>query len=110
RAKSVAAFSHRYPGWNEFVFDLCKRRFDELLHMISILTFSRKDRRLLDYLEKKSVLLGRTTLQLTHQQIADDLGTSREVISRLLKKLEHEGYLTLQHRSVTLLGEKNAKL
>jgi len=88
--------AQKYSEWNEFIFELFNHKFDELLNVIKILTFSNKDTRLLEYLKKEVQLKGNTTLKTTHQHIADDLGSSREVISRLLKKLEHEGVLTLK--------------
>lgn len=86
----------KYPRWNEFVYDLFDIKFDELLNVIEILTFSNKDTRLLEYLKKEAKLKKSNMLLTTHQQIAFDLGSSREVISRLLKKLEFEGYLELK--------------
>ena len=70
-----------------------------------ILTFSNKDARLLEYLKKEARLKNISTLQTTHQQIAYDLGSSREVISRLLKKLEVDGFIKLGQGSVTLLSD-----
>ena len=98
----MATFNHLYRGWNTFLYSLFKDKYDELLHIITILTFSNKDHRLLDYLHTQAALKGSSRLALTHQQIADDLGTKREVISRLLKRLEHEGAVELQHRQIVL--------
>ena len=101
-AESAITFNHKYAGWNEFFFGLFNTKYTELLRIIEILTFSRKDKRLLDYLQKQASLKSSQTLFLTHQQIADDLGATREVISRLLKKLENEGILRLEHRKIIL--------
>lgn len=95
----------KYPKWNEFIYDLFNLKFDELLNVIEILTFSNKDARLLEYLKKEARLKKTSTLQTTHQHIAYDLGSSREVISRLLKKLEVEGFIKLGQGSVTLLSD-----
>jgi CRP/FNR family transcriptional regulator len=78
-------------------------KFEELLNVIEILTFSNKDTRLLEYIKKEAQLKRTDTLATTHQHIADDLGSSREVISRLLKKLETEGVVKLAQGSITLL-------
>lgn len=96
------AIAKKYPRWNEFIYDLFDLKFDELLNVVKILTFSNKDKRLLEYLKKEASLKG-NVLKTTHQQIAYDLGSSREVISRLLKKLEVDGFLRLHQGSVTLL-------
>ena len=102
-ANKALQIAKKYPEWNEFLFDLFNSKFDELLNMVEILTFSNKDARLLEYLKKEASLKNTNTLQTTHQHIAYDLGSSREVISRLLKKLETEGKLLLGQGSITLL-------
>ncbi|MFD0862917.1 Crp/Fnr family transcriptional regulator [Sungkyunkwania multivorans] len=89
--------------WNEFIYDLFNLKFEELLTTIETLTFSNKDKRLLDYLKKEAKLKGNTILQTTHQQIAYELGSSREVISRLLKKLENEGIVSLKQGAIKIL-------
>jgi CRP/FNR family transcriptional regulator len=103
-ADKALQIAKKYPRWNEFIYDLFNLKFDELLNVIEILTFSNKDIRLLEYLKKEAKLKNTNTLQTTHQHIADDLGSSREVISRLLKKLEIEGRIKLAQGSVTLLS------
>ncbi|MCK8520067.1 Crp/Fnr family transcriptional regulator [Aquimarina sp. D1M17] len=92
-----------YPQWNEFMYDLFNLKFEELLNVIEILTFSKKETRLIEYLKKEALLKKSNVLHTTHQHIAYDLGSSREVISRLLKKLEHQGVLRLQQGIVELL-------
>lgn len=102
-ASLAVAFSRKYQGWNEFLFQLFKDKYSELLHIIQVLTFDNKDRRLLDYLQNERKLKGSSSIRITHQKIADDIGATREVVSRLLKKLEHDGYLKLEHRKIILL-------
>ncbi|WP_299676703.1 Crp/Fnr family transcriptional regulator [uncultured Dokdonia sp.] len=93
----------KYPKWNEFIYDLFNVKFEELLNVIKILTFSNKDIRLLEYLKKEASLKGNKLLHTTHQHIAYDLGSSREVISRLLKKLENEGKVILKQGTIKVL-------
>lgn len=95
--------AQKYPKWNEFIYELFSHKFLELINVIKVLTFSNKDTRLMEYLKKSVAIKGSNTVQATHQQIADDLGSSREVISRLLKKLEHEGLVKLHQGSIELL-------
>ncbi len=95
--------AQKYPKWNEFIYELFSHKFLELINVIKVLTFSNKDTRLLEYLKKAVAIKGSNSVQATHQQIADDLGSSREVISRLLKKLEHQGLVRLQQGSIELL-------
>lgn len=101
-ADKALRIAKNYQRWNEFIYDLFNLKFDELLNVVKILTFSNKDTRLLEYLKREAALKGRV-LRTTHQQIAYDLGSSREVISRLLKKLEVDGYVTLKQGSITLV-------
>lgn len=101
-ADKALSIAKKYPKWNEFIYDLFNLKFDELLKVIEILTFSNKDARLLEYLKKESKLKNTKTLLTTHQQIAYELGSSREVISRLLKKLEGEGKIKLSQGNITL--------
>jgi len=93
----------KYPKWNEFIYELFNIKFEELLNVIKILTFSNKDIRLLEYLKKEVILKKNTVLHTTHQQIAFELGSSREVISRLLKKLENEGVIVLKQGSIEVV-------
>jgi len=95
-ADKAISIAKAYPQWNEFIYDLFNFKFEELINVIEILTFSNKDKRLLEYLKKEARLKGSTLLHTTHQQIAYDLGSSREVISRLLKKLEQDGLIHLK--------------
>ncbi|WP_299678773.1 Crp/Fnr family transcriptional regulator [uncultured Tenacibaculum sp.] len=104
-ANKAFEIAKKYPKWNEFIYDLFDLKFDELLNIIEILTFSNKNVRLLEYLKKETSLKKNNTLQTTHQQIAYELGSSREVISRLLKKLEVDGLVKLGQGKVTLINE-----
>ena len=97
------AIAKKFPRWNEFIYELFNHKFEELLNVIKILTFSNKDIRLLEYLRKEALLKNSQTIHSTHQHIADDLGSSREVISRLLKKLEQEGWVKLMLGSIELI-------
>ena len=102
-ADKVLLIAKKYPKWNEFVYELFNLKFEELLNVIEILTFSNKDMRLLEYLKKEGRLKNNNTIKTTHQEIAYDLGSSREVISRLLKKLENDGKIKLGQGSIELL-------
>lgn len=101
-AIKAMAIAKKYPQWNEFVYDLFQTKFEELLQVVETLTFSNKDVRLLEYLKKESTLKNSKILHTTHQHIANDLGSSREVISRLLKKLEYEGHVGLKQGNIEL--------
>lgn len=93
----------QYKSWYYFVLETYRNRFEELLVVIDNIAFKNMDERLEWYLQRQSAQLGRNLL-LTHQQIANDLNSSREVISRLLKKMEKNGRLFLHRNHIEWLG------
>lgn len=98
----LADWHRRFPVMQQYYLDLFTLRYEGLISTIDQLAFRKLDTRLLHYLEEKARLLGRNSLELTHQQIAGDMGTSREVVSRVLKKLEKDGYLNLGRNEIRL--------
>jgi CRP/FNR family transcriptional regulator len=94
----------KYPTWKSFVMRTIRSRFNELMHAIDQLAFQKLDERLVNYLKEKSKLTGSAVLNLSHTEIANDLASSREVISRLLKKLEIDGRLLLYRNQIKLLN------
>lgn len=95
----------KYPTWKTFVLKTIRTRFKELLQTIDQIAFKNLDERLLRYLIDKSKSNGSRILNLSHQQIADDLATSRVVVSRLLKKLENDKKLLLFRNQIKILIE-----
>lgn len=93
----------KHPAWLEFVMDVYNRRFDELLELVESVSFRQLDERLLRYLQDKSALLNTRILPLSHQEIADDLGSARAVISRMLKQMENRGLLKLMRGRIRIL-------
>ena len=79
-----------------------RARFNELLNTIDQIAFHKLDERLMNYLRGKSEISGNLELHVSHEQIALELASSREVISRLLKKLENEGVVSLGRNMVRL--------
>jgi len=72
----VVSLGAKYPQWNEFIYNLYNSRFEELLEFVKLLTFSKKDQLLLDYLKKEAAIKSTNELKITHQKIADELGSS----------------------------------
>lgn len=93
----------KYPSWRNYIFASFTNRFNEMLRSLDSLAFHKLDERLVDYLRTKSKISGKTALQLSHNQIAEELGTNRVVISRLLKQLENEKKLVLYRNEIKLL-------
>ncbi len=89
----------KYRSWYQFVITSYRNRFEELLRTIDAIAFTSMDERLGDYLKKQVAQLG-NHLKITHQEIATDLNSSREVISRLLKKMEAKGWVIIHRNAV----------
>lgn len=87
----------KYKSWHNFVIASYRQRFEELLQTLDSVAFKGLDERLVFYLKRHAKVSG-NEVRLSHQQIANELSSSREVISRLLKKLEQTGAITL-HRN-----------
>ena len=93
--------NHR--SWYYFVLETYRNRFEEILQVVDSIAFKSMDERLEFYLHNQSEKLNQQELNITHQQIADDLNSSREVISRLLKKMEKEGKVHLNRNSIEVI-------
>ncbi len=89
----------KYKTWYQFVITSYRNRFEELLKTVDAIAFSNMDERLEFYLKKQVEAFG-SHVKITHQQIANDLNTSREVISRLLKKMESNNWVIIQRNSI----------
>ena len=89
--------------WIQFIFELYNRRFEELLSVVNAIAFQKVDVRLYDLLKTKVKMLKTDELNMTHQQLADELGTAREVVSRLLKQLERENKISLGRNKIKIL-------
>jgi len=93
----------KYPSWKAFVMGTYANRFEELLRAIDQLAFKKMDDRLIKYLRDKAMLHGQNLLYISHQDIAYDLNTSREVVSRLLKQLERQNKIKLGRNKIDIL-------
>jgi CRP/FNR family transcriptional regulator, anaerobic regulatory protein len=93
----------KYRSFRKFVFDSYQDRFDELMNTIDSISFMKMDERLMKYLLDKKQSAGSYTINKTHEQIAQELNTSRVVISRLLKKLEKEDKIELHRNRIEVL-------
>jgi len=92
------------PQWLEFIFQLYNKRFEELLSVVNAIAFQNIDDRLWELLKTKVKLLSTTELTVTHQQLAHELGTAREVVSRLLKQLENDRKIQLSRNKIKVLA------
>lgn len=92
-----------YPEWLDYMFRLYHKRFEELLDVVNEIAFKKMDERLMNYIENKVALSKSNIISITHEQMANELGTARVVISRLLKQLETEGVVELGRNKIILL-------
>jgi CRP/FNR family transcriptional regulator len=99
----VSLLIKEYPEWLDYIFRLYHKRFEELLEVVNAVAFKKMDERLLNFIKKKSDITKSKTLNLTHEELANELGTARVVVSRLLKKMEDEGLVLLGRNKIILL-------
>lgn len=91
-----------YRSWRSFVLNSYNNRMNELLAAIDSLAFKKLDERLWQYLVDKVKITSSTELSITHNEIADELNSSRVVISRLLKQLENNGKIQMNRNSILM--------
>lgn len=95
----------KFPTWKNFVMKTIRNRFHEMIQVIDQVAFKKLDVRLVSYLKEKSRVTGSTLINLSHEQIASELATTRVVISRLLKALENDGKVLLYRNQIKLLRD-----
>lgn len=98
----VDQWMKEHKSWYQFVLATYRERFEELLNTIDAIAFTGMDKRLEHYLKKQVKQMG-NNIKITHQEIAHDLNSSREVVSRLLKKMETKGWLIIHRNSIEWL-------
>ncbi len=92
-----------FTSWYHFVIETYRSRFEELLIVVDQIAFKNMDQRLEWYLTQQANSLG-NNLMLTHQQIANEINSSREVVSRLLKKMEKNGLISMERNNIHWIG------
>ena len=102
-SRLLAEWQIKFPDFNLFVMELYYKRFDDVLHALESIAFQKLDQRLIEYLYKQVQINHSHSLKITHQTIAEDLGTSREVISRYLKNLENQEKILLRRGKIEIL-------
>ncbi|MFI5131125.1 MAG: Crp/Fnr family transcriptional regulator [Chitinophagales bacterium] len=99
----VTSLIKEYPEWLDYIFRLYHKRFEELLEVVNAVAFKKMDERLLNFIKKKCELTQSHTLYVTHEQLANELGTARVVVSRLLKQMEDDGLVKLGRNKISLV-------
>jgi CRP/FNR family transcriptional regulator len=95
----------KYPSWKKFIMNTMVSEFIDVVKNIDNFAFKKMDDRLVNHLKDKSKISGSSLVNISHQQIADELGTNRVVVSRILKKLEKDKKLLLFRNQIKLLSE-----
>ena len=93
----------KYPEWKAYISSNYNNRFAELLQVIDLIAFSNMDKQLLHYLEERSKALNTRVIEITHQEIADELHAHREAISRLLRRMEQKKLVRLGRNNIEVL-------
>lgn len=102
--EKVSLLIREYPQWLDYIFKLYHKRFEELLEVVNAVAFKKMDERLFDFIKKKSSLSHSPIIHVTHEQLANELGTARVVVSRLLKQMEDNGLVKLGRNKISLVG------
>lgn len=107
-ADRLPGWHQRFPSLQQYYLTLYQQYYEGLLSTIDVLAFQRMDARILSYLQKKAQAKDQDLLRITHQQIAQEVGSTREVVSRILKKLETEGKVALGRNEIQVLPEQTS--
>ena len=100
---NVLKWINEYPSLNKLFYHQYNLRYLDLIETINHLLYQRLDKRLYDYLKEKVRLTGRNPYIISHREIAYELGTAREVVTRVLKKLESEQKIRQQKSGIQIL-------
>ena len=95
----------RFPEWKEYINSTYGSRFAELIEVIDLIAFNNMDKQVWRYLQERARAAGSMAISITHQQIADEMHTHREVISRLLRNMELKNMLCLGRNIIELYEE-----
>lgn len=100
----------RFPEINKLFYREYDRRFSEVMNMVNDAVFHRLDKRVLNYIKQQITSTGKSPLKITHREIASSLGTSREVVSRVLKKIESDGEIVQTKEGIKVTVNENVRL
>ena len=100
----------RFPEINKLFYHEYDRRFSEIMNMVNDAVFHKLDKRVLNYIRQQIVTTGNNPIKITHREIANSLGTSREVVSRVLKKIESDGEILQTKEGIKVIENENVRL
>lgn len=103
-AKAMQRWREKFPFWQKYIFDAAASRLISVISVLSDIAFARMDERVAQYLAQRLKETGQNELHLTHQDIANELGTAREVVTRVLRSLEDESAIAIGRGSITVIN------
>lgn len=92
----------KFPAINKLFYQEYDKRFSDVMNMVNEAVFHKLDKRILSYIKHQIILTGNNPIKLTHREIAVNLGTSREVVSRVMKKIENEGEISQSKQGIQM--------
>ena len=104
-AENIKSWQTKYVSWNNLIVDVFLSRYNDLLNIINEITFENIEDRIIKSLKKEAGSSLNNKVAITHQELANKLGTTRVVVSRILKKLEHEGKIKLMRGEIHLVAK-----
>lgn len=99
----------KFPQINKLFYSEYEKRFADVMNMVNDAVFHKLDKRVLNYVKQQIFLTGNNPIKITHKEIANNLGTSREVVSRVLKKIENEGEIMQTKEGIKILVNENVR-
>ncbi|WP_299181566.1 Crp/Fnr family transcriptional regulator [uncultured Chryseobacterium sp.] len=99
----------RFPEINKLFYHEYNKRFTDIMNMVNEAVFHKLDKRIVNYINQQITITGHNPVKLTHKEIANNLGTSREVVSRVLKKIENEGEIIQSKEGIKLIKHENVR-
>jgi CRP/FNR family transcriptional regulator len=100
----VTDWQKKYASWNEFIIRSFRNRYDELVNNFRSVAFDQNNKRVWDYLKNRSTREKTKKLAISHQRLANELGTTRVVTTRILKQLQVDKRVSLKRGSIELIG------
>jgi CRP/FNR family transcriptional regulator len=99
----------KFPQINRLFYSEYEKRFADVMNMVNDAVFHKLDKRVLNYVKQQIFFTGNNPIKITHKEIANNLGTSREVVSRVLKKIENEGEIMQTKEGIKILVNENVR-
>lgn len=100
----------KFPQINRLFYGEYEKRFVDVMNMVNDAVFHKLDKRVLNYIKQQISITGNNPIKLTHKEIANNLGTSREVVSRVLKKVENEGEIIQTKEGIKIPVNENVRI